>query len=281
MPASVITVARFLVTLGMTCKFSTCNNYLSSVVTLHKFFGEDSSFRDSYVIQLVIKGLGNKLGKEVSQKIGLTPQELVNLYHKLEFSNLNTLTMWTALIFCFRTLLRKSNVVQSTTKDMGMVVTRQDLEFNTSGLLVNVYKTKTIQAKEHVLQIPVFFTKCAPLCAASLLSAHLLRTRHIKEGPLFFMITKNQGWRPLLYNELLKFFKKIVPLIGLNPTQVGLHSMRRAGASYLQSIGISLVDIMCAGDWRSLAALSYLITPLSRKKDIETLACTKLENLQT
>lgn len=112
-----------------------------------------------------------------------------------------------------------------------------------------------------------------------MLGADMLRTNHIKDGPLFFVLTQSGDWKPLLYGDLLRFLKKIVPLIGLSPTDVGLHSMRRAGAAYLQSIGVSLVDIMSAGDWHSLAALSYLISPLSHKTDIEKFACSELQKL--
>lgn len=160
-----------------------------------------------------------------------------------------------------------------------MVLLRSDVQFDATGVTLSVCKTKTIQAKEYVLQIPIFYTKCKGLCAASMLGAHLLRTRHIKEGPLFFVLTQSGDWKPLLYGDLLKFFKNIVFTIGLKPADVGLYSMRRAGAAYLQSIGVSLVDIMSAGDWHSLEALSYLISPFSRKKDIEKLACAELQKL--
>lgn len=61
-PASVITIVRFIIHLGSTCDFSTCNNYLSGIITLHKFMGHQSDFRDYFVIKLVLKGLAKRLG---------------------------------------------------------------------------------------------------------------------------------------------------------------------------------------------------------------------------
>lgn len=55
--------------------------------------------------------------------------------------------------------------------------------------------------------------------------------------------------------------------------------MRRSGVAFLHSIGVSLVDIMNAGDWRSLAALSYLISPIERKVMIESQAADALNGL--
>lgn len=276
MPADVSTVARFLVNTAKTCVYSTCNNYLSAIISLHRFFGHDRSFRDYFVINLVMKGLGRHLGKAVSQKRGLSPDQLCEIYSHLDVSSINTITMWTALILSFRSLLRKSNLVQTVSGKLDMVLTRADVEFSDQGVVLNVRKTKTLQRREYVLTIPVNYIKVNCLCAASMLNTHLMRTEHIKEGPLFYLLKKGV-WKPLMYSELLAFLKRCVSLIGLPEKEVGLHSMRRSGAAYLHSIGVSLIDIMNTGDWRSLAALAYLVSPLERKVQIESQACTALE----
>lgn len=123
--------------------------------------------------------------------------------------------------------------------------------------------------------IPINYVNTRGLCAASMLGAHLARTSHIKEGPLFFVLD-NKGWKPLRYIDLLKFLKDCVKLIGLDPADVGLHSMRRSGAAFLHSLGVSLIDIMNAGDWKSLAALAYLISPYRRKQEIEQVVSSHL-----
>ena len=68
LPASHETVARFLVWQSRTSKYSTCNNYLSAINVLHKFYGFDVDFRDSFLIKLVLKGLKSVLGDKVTQK---------------------------------------------------------------------------------------------------------------------------------------------------------------------------------------------------------------------
>lgn len=276
-PADVSTVARFLVNLAKTCVFSTCNNYLSSIITLHRFFGHERSFREYFVISMVMKGLGRHLGKTVHQKEGLTPLEFCQIHDRLDFSDVNVITMWAALMLSFRSLLRKSNIVQTVSGDMDMVLSRTDVEFTSKGIILHVRKTKTIQRREYVLRVPVYYIKTVSLCAASMLTTHLVRTDHIKEGPLFYLYKKG-SWRPLLYSDLLKFLKQCVTLIGRRPEEVGLHSMRRSGAAFLHSIGVSLIDIMNAGDWKSLAALAYLISPMDRKIDIESRASAALDS---
>ena len=73
---------------------------------------------------------------------------------------------------------------------------------------------------------------------------------------------------PLLYRDLLKSVKESVTLIGFNPDDVGLHSLRRSGAAFLHSI-----TSHCIGDWMSLAVLSYLITPPDRRLSLRCQRC--------
>lgn len=150
-PALTLTVARFLIHLGASCAYSTCNNYLSAIISLHKFMGQDSTFRETYVINWVLKGLGRRLGKQVNQKIGLSPRQLMDMYSKLDCSSINNITKWTAIVFSFRSLLRKSNLVQSTYGDSGSVIQRSVVVFNSNSIILRVRKTKTIQSKEYVL----------------------------------------------------------------------------------------------------------------------------------
>lgn len=55
----------------------------------------------------------------------------------------------------------------------------------------------------------------------------------------------------------------------MDDSKVGLHSLRRSGASFWCHLGVPLTDIKSIGDWRSLAVLEYLVTPMNRKMDIE------------
>lgn len=191
------------------------------------------------------------------------------MFHKIDFADVNNITKWAAIIMSFRTLLRKSNLVQSTYKESQAVVKRSDICYNESGIILKVRRTKTLQNKEYVLEIPVCQLDSEVFCVVSMLHTHLARTRHIQDGPLYWVIDKKNQWKPLLYRDLLSFLKRSVQSIGLNPDEVGLHSLRRSGAAYMHTLGISLIDIMNAGDWKSLAALAYLISPLSRKNQIE------------
>ena len=112
------------------------------------------------------------------------------------------------------------------------------------------------------------------------LKEHFARFPRPANSLLFYKATKD-GVKPLLYREVLEFLKDLVEGIGLDPSDVGLHSLRRLGCAFLHSIRISLEDVKCVGDWKFLAVLSYLVTPTERKLSIEGLASRALLDLST
>lgn len=269
LPADTLTVARFLTFMARTSKFSTINNYLSAVVVLHRYHGFEANFRDTFYIKLVIKGLRRILGDEPCKSRPLQPEQLLACYYHMDKSSELVQACWGAIILCFRSLLRKSNVLPSSSLVDRHVLRRSDVRFHSWGMMLHVKSSKTIQYNERKLEIPIFSIPGSPLCAVNMLQEHWVRFPASLDSPLFMKSTK-QGMRPLLYNDVLQCLKSLVRTIGLDPQNVGLHSLRRSGATFLCRIGVPLSDIKCAGDWRSLAVLEYLITPIERKLEIES-----------
>lgn len=185
---------------------------------------------------------------------------------------------WAAIVLCFRSLLRKSNVLPSTYALDKNILRRSDIRFYSWGMMLTIRASKTIQFKERELQIPIFYMPSSPLCAVTLLKEHWQHFSASPEAPLFFKIVKSEV-KPLLYNDVLTFLKNMVSSIGLDLSRVGLHSLRRNGATFLCRIGVPLTDIKSIGDWRSLAVLEYLVTPIDRKLQIESSCVQQLLNI--
>ena len=275
LPASANTVARFLVWQSRSSKFSTCNNYLSAINTLHKFYGCDIDFRQVFLVKLVLKGLKSTLGNTTIQKIPFSVEELMAMYRSLDFNSELEMLCWTVIIVSFRTLLRKSNLVPSTTGDYSHVLRRRDIQFHDWGMTVKVSSTKTLRFSEYTLDIPVHFVANKALCAASAVKYHLQSVIAEPDSPLFVCQGKG-SLEPLLYSAVLSHIKVCASRIGLDPLKVGCHSLRRSGAAHMHSIGIPLVDIMSIGDWRSMAVLEYLVTPMDRKEKIQRTVAASL-----
>ena len=153
-------------------------------------------------------------------------------------------------------------------KEMGHVVRRQDVQFHPWGIMLQVRSTKTLQCQEYVLEMPLYFVPDRVFCVASAIRDHMVKTAGLPSDPIFLKCV--QGCRrPILYKEVLCFLKHAVQSIGLPPHEYGVHSMRRSGAAFLHGLGVPLQDLMAMCDWHSLAVLDYLITPTSRKIEIQ------------
>ena len=267
LPADIQTIVRFMVFLARDCKYSTVNNYLSAVISLHKFYGYSVSFRESFLVKLVMRGLRSQLGEQRSQMQPLSLSQLRSMYELAVLTPEDEI-IWAAVILSFRSLLRKSNIVPDVESNSGHVLQRKDVQFHEWGVMLRVRSTKTLQHQQYVLEIPIHYVSDRVFCAASALEKHFAELPSSLDGPVF--LKQIRGMKvPILYKDLLAFLKRAVRAIGLPPSEYGAHSLRRSGAAFLHGIGVPLEDIMAMGDWRSLAVLDYLITPLDRKKDIQ------------
>lgn len=268
LPASLSTVLRFVAELSGSCKFSTINNYISAVNRLHKFYGYDTDFRSYFAMQLCISGLKRKLGTAVDQKMPLSVKQLSGIYHKLDFSRIENRVFWCATIFSFRTLLRKSNFLPDPENSDAHLIYRRDISFTHYGCLVSVRSTKTLQFKERVLEIPLYSVKNHIFDVVSQLR---WMYSYIPAGPdqPIFWIPRGTVLKQVTYSMMLGFLKRCVTLIGLQPSDVGLHSLRRSGVTHMYAQGIPIEDIRKLGDWRSLAVLLYIASTFERKLSVE------------
>lgn len=276
LPASLSTVVRFLAFLE-SCgfKYGTINNYVSSLVVLHKFYGVDSGFRESYLIQTAMAGLKKRIGCLTSPRLPLTVEQLSDIYLNYPRSMLGD-CCWLAVLISFRTLLRKSNVVLD---DMsGHTILRKDVTFYPDKVVFKVHTTKTRRKGDETLVIPVNRTSKIGFCVWTLLSRHVVLYPAPLTSPLLLK-GSSCGPVPLLYRDVLNFLKAEVQRLGLDSGRYGLHSLRRSGAMYLQRLGIPLYEIQLLGDWRSMAVMLYLSSSFERKVEIQHIVVSALNTV--
>ena len=82
-----------------------------------------------------------------------------------------------------------------------------------------------------------------------------------KEDELAFTYVCQGKKKVLTYSLFEQTLKSLTKSLGIN--NVTSHSLRRSGASYLFSIGQSLINIKQRGDWKSLSVLLYLTESMS------------------
>lgn len=277
LPASPRTVARFLSDLALTCRYTTVVNYLSSITTMHRFYGYQSDFRDSFYLSMSVRGVKMNLGSETRQKVALSPQELLSMYVFVSLGDPFHRACWSAIIFSFRTLLRKSHFLTDSTGYTPHLISRRNISFFPGGLSVLVSTSKTDRSGGSPTTIVLYETSQTPLCAVSWIKNHFSETPAPEEG--LFVKHSVKGYVPLTYKDVLKYLQTLVGFIGLDPHDAGLHSLRRSGASYLNAIGVSLPDIKLLGNWKSNAVFEYVKCSEARMRSIQWEFANSLVNL--
>lgn len=210
-----------------------------------------------------MSGLRRILGDPTPIRVTLSVSQLLAMFGFVNIHDINDRAMWACVAVSFRTLLRKSNLVQGSTANPGThCLRRSAVKFTPWGMLVTVSSSKTIQYGQRVHQIPVAAVDGSPLCAVSLLKTHFLDLPSSNPDSPAFLVRLRGSVAPLQYPRLLTFLKKLLRLIGVDTERAGVHSLRRSGAAFMHLCGVPLEDIRFTGDWASLSALIYLAKPM-------------------
>lgn len=260
-------MCRYVVYLADSLKYVSIQNYVSAVISLNHYYGHDvRSIRSNFEFCMTMSGVRRMLGDPEPLRPTLTLSQLLSMSAHVDLQNPNELCMWAAIVTGFRSLLRKSNLVPETlSREAGHYLRRGAIKFQGWGLEISVSSSKTIQYMQRVHTLPITRATGSPLCAVSLLWSHFAATPGLGPDSPVFMIRRGAKLVPLTYGALLKYLKSLLRKSGLDHGNVGLHSLRRAGALFMYDIGLSLEDIRQAGDWASMAALLYLAKPFSLK----------------
>jgi len=176
-----------------------------------------------------------------------------------------------AILIGFFAFLRKSNltVESDALLDTSKLMRRSDIRIDRGQyvLWVRIRRTKSLQYGDREIWIPIHgwpghvldIITWADLAMAPYKPAQKTED-HVFAG----------RWKgstevtPMKYAEFLTRLKDLVKAIGLDPTNVAGHSLRRGGASYAFHRGIPAEVIKQLGDWQSDCYLIYCVIPPSR-----------------
>lgn len=261
-PMSAENVCRFLVWKCGDVSYVTLNNYVSSLNVLNKLNEGTINLRDDYTVQLTLRGLRRILGDRSSPVEPLLPSELLRIRRWVNDAIPEEWGAWTCILLAFRTLLRKGHFVSDGNEDIELL-SRSEVQWKPWGINIVISRSKTIQFGQRHFETPVSYCK-GELCAVTALRKYWSRC---PASPIGSILCDESG-RPMKYKYVLSTLKKWAAKAGIKKT-VGLHSLRRGMATFMKDCGFSLLDIQSAGDWQSLAVLSYLSTSPDRRRHID------------
>ena len=152
---------------------------------------------------------------------------------------------------------------------------RKDITFTVSGAYRRVYRTKTIQFKQRILEIPLPFIPNSILCPVTALTTYFALVPAALDSPVF-VVPHGSGLTPILARHFNSFLKHCIESIGEDPLQFSPRSFRKRGATFAFNCGAPTEFIKAQGDWKSDAYLVYLTLSLSKKQAILNAITTKL-----
>jgi hypothetical protein len=233
---------------------------------------------DSPILENFLAGLKKTNGGKPQRKRPITPEMLIAFAGVT--SERGTHTDWTMLFciligfFCF---LRKSNltVESEAIVDTTKMIRRSDIRVDRAAfvLWVRIRRTKTLQHGDREIWIPIPGAPGHPLCIISIYD-RVIAGHHTTMSAEHHVFSAawggaNSPMKALTYANFLLRLKDLVKAIGLDPTNVAGHSLRRGGASYAFHCGVPSEVIRAHGDWQTDCYLMYCVIPPSRLLDAQ------------
>ena len=159
-PCSNLQLKRFAQWVADTPKiaaYGTVSNYVSAVKTMHKILGQSPPDTKEHMTALMFKGLRLEMLQPTKQAFPVTPEIFMAMFAYVNVLSPEQVCAWTALIFVFHLLLRKSNIVPDTQAsfDATKQLPRSALTLAQNALMVNIVWSKTLQFREKELLLPL------------------------------------------------------------------------------------------------------------------------------
>ena len=134
------------------------------------------------------------------------------------------------------------------------------------GIVILFHRSKTIQFREKIVQLPLPYIPGSLLCPATAVQRALSFTHPgaTPESQVFMwydLVT--QKLTPFTYPQFMCKLRSTLMILSLPGKDYAGHSFCRGGASYAFQAGIPIELIKILGDWKSDAMLLYLTVPLS------------------
>ena len=264
LPASTETLSLFTQFLSRSFKSTqSIKNYVSGVKSMHYLLGYSVDHINDFLINLGIKGIARLNPHSVKQAEPITPDILLKMAAKLDFTCTTDKVFWCLFLFAFFLFARKSNLVPTTKEDLKNkhFLMRKDVSVEANMLIISFRFSKTIQFGERILQTPLIEIEDSILCPVKAFFNMCKSIQINGEDPLFSLSNKKCIW----YNQYQAKLKSLIKKIGLNPDNYSSHSFRRGGCSYSFKSGVPADLIQLHGDWRSDAYKKYLALTLHDK----------------
>ena len=259
-PATSDQLSMYAAYLARRLKYSSIKQYLNIVRLLHLQCDLPNPLLD-FNLKITLRGITRALGDTPSSEIPITPPMLHHLLTKLHLDSPGDAAIFAAALTMFFGLLRRANVIPPAAApfDPDLHLRRCDVTFSTESVTLNIRWSKTNQFRQRQKLIPLPRIKGHVLCPAQALYHYFLLTPNApQQGPAFVVPTGTGNFSPISPQCFVSRIKSCLSDI-CSPADLGGHSFRRGGASWLRNCGVDIDFIRELGDWASEAYTRYVI----------------------
>lgn len=229
----------------MTRSVRSLPQYFSAVQKLHTELGFGALPRNAAFKQ-TCTGLTNFFGQHdvVRPKSALTLDNLRAMLRHLNLAVFEDARCWAMTLLAFFGLLRVGEYADGALK-------KKHLQLTDEGVIVTLPFSKTVLSPVDV-RVAARDDELCPLAAMR----HYLSffTKFSSDAPIFV----DKKSKPLSRRVYIAQLKAVALSIGLDPTRIAGHSLRRGGCTAMYLAGVSEGFIAAHGRWRSLAFRGYL-----------------------
>ena len=260
-------------------------NYVSAVKQYHSDLGMDCPTPTQYgPLNRVIQGLRREAQRPTRRSLPVTPDILFNLLNtqiQAPFLpiDLQTLHIYKILTLTyFLTMLRSSSLIPKSYNDVDPVRLLcwgnvKEVQFQgVQGVLLQLYKTKTIQNCERIQEVPLARNdECPALCPVRAIYAlkAIIGEQNIgPDTPIFQTRTYQGKLRPVLYHKFNSWFRFRLSEMGLDVTKYTLHAFRHGGIQQTLMSEGNLALVKLTSDHSSDVILEYSHVPANRRLTI-------------
>lgn len=245
-PATPETVVLYLTSLADGgAKYSTLKRRIAAINQVHKLNGMASPATDS--VKEILKGIKNENGSAQEQKAALLFPEISQLIRLID-TDLKGQRDRAMILLGFAGFLRRSELC-------GLKL--EYIKFVDSGLIITLPQAKTGANQEIAIEagaFPVF-------CPVGNLKKWIDQSG-ITSGYLFPYVDKGgkiqNPEKPITTAGFVKMLKKYCEKIGINPDEIGGHSLRAGGATQASLNNASETGIKKHGRWKSDVYQEYI-----------------------
>ena len=256
-PASSATICRYASYLARSMKYNSIKQYLNIIRLLHLEWGLPNPLQGNFTVNSIMRGIRRHLGDQVSRKRPITPDILREILSNLDIKVSFDATIWATCLLMFYGLLRKSNTLVNSESeyDVNKHLRRRDIVFYKWGMNVRIRYSKVIQFQSRIIDLPLPRVRDNPLCPVSAMFNALSLSGVLSPDSPAFSFRSGSQVKTLTASN---FIKRIRQCVSQSSKDLGNHSFRRGGASFMYLIGLSPEDIRLLGDWKSSCYQRYI-----------------------